>query len=113
MARQTEARVITINVNRYTLIYTSVFDATPQQVFRVLLDYDRLEETSESIRESRYLESDVKRGPGHYVFLNTCTERGTRYVPICKDAEGVDRSSTHERVSRIVVDHFRSAFVAP
>jgi len=94
MARQTEARVITINVNtrgrgialalllhwfavlpavageilkvqvdrhgsRYTLVSTSVFDATPEQVFRVLIDYDRLDEISESIKESRYLESDV------------------------------------------------------
>ncbi len=55
----------------------------------------------------------LEGGPGHYVFLNTCTKRGTRYVPICKDAEGVDRSSTHGLASRIVVDHFRSALVAP
>lgn len=55
----------------------------------------------------------LEGGPGHYVFLNTCTKRGMRYVPICKDAEGVDRSSIHELVSRIVVDHFRSAFAAP
>jgi len=44
---------------RYILVSTTVFDAAPEQIFRVLIDYDRLDEISETIKESRYLESDV------------------------------------------------------
>ena len=44
------------NGSRYSLVSTTNFDATPEQVFRVLIDYDQLAEISKTIKESRYLE---------------------------------------------------------
>jgi len=41
---------------RYTLVSTTHFNASPNQVFSVLIDYDRLAEISKSIKESRYLD---------------------------------------------------------
>ena len=55
----------------------------------------------------------LKGGPGHYVFLNQCTSRGIRYVPICKDNEGVERAKVHMAASEIVNHHFESVFGAP
>jgi predicted dienelactone hydrolase len=48
----------------------------------------------------------LEGGPGHYVFLNQCTSRGKRYVPICEDNEGVDRADVHLATSEIVRRHF-------
>jgi predicted dienelactone hydrolase len=52
----------------------------------------------------------LKGGPGHYTFLNQCTSRGLRYVPICADTEGVDRAAIHAQTSELVLHHFNSAF---
>ncbi|MEL6364926.1 MAG: prolyl oligopeptidase family serine peptidase [Pseudomonadota bacterium] len=47
---------------------------------------------------------------GHYSFLNACTARGRRFVAVCRDAEGVDRSAVHDQAADMVIEHFRSAF---
>ncbi len=42
----------------------------------------------------------------HYVFLNACTARGQRFVPVCKDAKTVDRRAVHEAAGDAVIRHF-------
>ncbi len=42
-------------------------------------------------------------GVGHFVFLSLCTERGRRYVPICKDPAHVTRAEVHMPVIDLVV----------
>lgn len=44
----------------------------------------------------------------HYVFLNECTARGQRFVPACKDAQGVDRLASHEAAADAVIRHFNA-----
>jgi predicted dienelactone hydrolase len=44
----------------------------------------------------------------HYVFLNACTSRGQRFVPVCKDAKGVDRLALHDAAAEAVVRHFNA-----
>ncbi len=40
---------------------------------------------------------------GHYSFLNTCTERGIRHVPICAEPLGIDRQRVHAEAIDVVV----------
>ncbi len=55
------AEIIDIEVDRdgrrYELVSTTHFDATPEQVFAVLIDYDQLSRISATIKDSRYIES--------------------------------------------------------
>lgn len=55
------AEIVDIEVNRdgrrYELVSTTHFDANPQQVFAVLIDYDELSRISPTIKESRFVES--------------------------------------------------------
>ncbi len=44
----------------------------------------------------------------HYVFLNACTSRGQRFVPVCKDANGVDRLALHDAAADVVIRHFNA-----
>jgi predicted dienelactone hydrolase len=48
----------------------------------------------------------ILTGPGHYIFLNPCNKRGKKYVPVCKDPDGVSRSKTHLEVVQAVEDYF-------
>ena len=47
-------------------------------------------------------------GATHYVFLNECTSRGRRFVPVCKDPESLDRSALHDDAARKIIDHFNT-----
>jgi len=55
------AEIVDIEVNRdgrrYALVSTTHFDASPEQVFSVLIDYDQLSRISTTIKESRFVES--------------------------------------------------------
>jgi predicted dienelactone hydrolase len=44
---------------------------------------------------------------GHYTFLAACTGRGRETVPICRDADGVDRAEVHQRVRDMELAFFR------
>lgn len=35
-------------------------------------------------------------GVGHYIFLDPCTPKGKRHVPICKDSMGIEREEVHD-----------------
>ncbi len=57
-----------------------------------------------------YLEShlpdarvEIIEGAGHYVFMSVCTDRGRRYVAVCKDSGDIDRGKVHERVVNAVL----------
>jgi predicted dienelactone hydrolase len=43
---------------------------------------------------------------GHYAFLAECTPHGKEVVPICRDADGVDRVAVHAEVSRLALEFF-------
>lgn len=47
---------------------------------------------------------EIVEGAGHYVFLAECTARGQRHVPVCKDAEGIDRGAVHGEVIDSVLE---------
>ncbi|MFN0025096.1 MAG: alpha/beta hydrolase family protein [Parvularculaceae bacterium] len=47
-------------------------------------------------------------GAAHYSFLNECTPRGRRFLPICKDA-GAARADLHDRAATLAIEHFRMA----
>ncbi len=49
---------------------------------------------------------------GHYIFLNACTSRGKRFVPVCKDAKGVDRVTIHEDAAA-QIEKFLDSFLSP
>ncbi|MAW78841.1 MAG: peptidase [Parvularcula sp.] len=55
-------------------------------------------------------EMNIYSDAGHYVFLNACTSRGKRYVPVCKDASSVDRVAIHEDAAAQIESHFDSVF---
>lgn len=44
---------------------------------------------------------------GHYTFLSECSPFGKSVVPICNDAEGVDRNQVHQQVSKIAFQFFQ------
>jgi len=44
----------------------------------------------------------------HYAFLNACTARGLRFVPVCKDAKGADRLALHEAAADALIQHFNA-----
>ncbi|MEM7452632.1 MAG: alpha/beta fold hydrolase, partial [Pseudomonadota bacterium] len=46
----------------------------------------------------------VIEGAGHYVFLSPCTKRGKRYVPVCEDADTIDRERVHAEVAASVIE---------
>ncbi|MEL6446404.1 MAG: alpha/beta hydrolase [Pseudomonadota bacterium] len=46
----------------------------------------------------------VIEGAGHYVFLSPCTKRGKRYVPVCEDADTIDRERVHAEVVASVIE---------
>jgi predicted dienelactone hydrolase len=48
-------------------------------------------------------------GVGHYVFLDTCTERGRNSLPmLCQDAPGVDRNAIHAKTASLALQFFAS-----
>ncbi len=49
-------------------------------------------------------------GAGHYVFLNTCNKRGKKYVPICKDGDGIGRGQIHAEAVKQVSEFFADQF---
>lgn len=44
---------------------------------------------------------------GHYVFLSECGQAGKEMLPICRDAETVDRAEVHNEVSEMALKFFR------
>jgi uncharacterized protein YndB with AHSA1/START domain len=58
--------------SRYTLVSTTFFDAAPEQIFRVLIDYDRLAQISRTIEESRFLEPDADGRTLVFTRLGAC-----------------------------------------
>lgn len=70
--------------SRYLLVSTTHFDAEPEQVFRVLLDYDRLAEISKTVEESRYLEPDDDGQMLVYTRMRACV------VFLCKTIEKIE-----------------------
>lgn len=44
---------------------------------------------------------------GHYTFLSECTSEGENLLPICRDAEGVNRAIVHKQVSEMALKFFR------
>ena len=70
------AEIMDIKVDRdgrrYTLVSTMHFDAMPDQVFSVLIDYDELAGVSTTIKESRYLESDGDSRTLVYTRIGVC-----------------------------------------
>lgn len=44
---------------------------------------------------------------GHYVFLSECTQAGKDLIPICRDAETVDRAAIHREVSQMALKFFQ------
>ena len=54
--------------------------------------------------------SDVEILPGqvaHYTFLSDCTPFGKTILAICRDAESVDRTELHKKVSQMAFEFFR------
>jgi predicted dienelactone hydrolase len=47
---------------------------------------------------------------GHYAFLNTCTDHGKKYVPICMDEAGVERSLIHQQTAAAIVSDLQIVF---
>ncbi|MBZ5538691.1 MAG: peptidase [Acidobacteriia bacterium] len=44
---------------------------------------------------------------GHYVFLDTCTDRGKNSLPmLCQDAPGVDRNAIHAKTATLALQFF-------
>lgn len=70
--------------SRYLLVSTTHFDAEPEQVFRVLLDYDGLAEISKTVEESRYLEPDDDGQMLVYTRMRACV------VFLCKTIEKIE-----------------------
>jgi predicted dienelactone hydrolase len=48
---------------------------------------------------------------GHYAFLAECTPNGKKAVPICRDADGVDRAVVHAEMSRLALEFFEGIWV--
>ncbi|MCP4896667.1 MAG: peptidase [bacterium] len=57
-------------------------------------------------------EVETLPGVGHYTFLAECTPRGKKYLPICRDREGVNRVEIHQLVAEDVLGFF-SRSLAP
>lgn len=91
-ANAAEIRSIKIDRNgdRYTLVSITHFDATPRQVFQVLIDYDRLAAISETIKESRYLKSDDDNHSLVFTRIGACV------LFYCKTIVKVERLETIE-----------------
>jgi len=83
------AEITDIEINRsgsrYLLVSRTHFDATPEQVFRVLLDYDQLAEISKTIKESRYLEPEDDGQALVYTRIRVCV------FFFCKTIEKIER----------------------
>jgi len=47
---------------------------------------------------------------GHYAFLAECTPYGKMTLPICRDADGVDRAAVHVLVSQIAFQFFEKGW---
>lgn len=58
--------------SRYILVSTTFFDAAPEHIFRVLIDYDRLAQISSTIEESRFLEPDADGRTLVFTRLGAC-----------------------------------------
>jgi predicted dienelactone hydrolase len=43
---------------------------------------------------------------GHLTFLAECGPYGLKTLPICRDADGVDRAAVHQRVSKMALEFF-------
>lgn len=68
------------------------------------------DEVAPSLTNAEYLASEIPGAAlhlileaGHYVFLNECTARGRRFVPVCKDPSGVDRRRVHEDTAELII----------
>lgn len=46
---------------------------------------------------------------GHYAFLTVCTRKGQTTVPICKDAQGVNRARVHREVANMAYEFFEGS----
>ena len=44
---------------------------------------------------------------GHYTFLSKCTSDGKNLLPICRDAETVNRAAVHKEVGEMAFKFFR------
>lgn len=75
---------MTRNGSRYLFVSTTHFDATPEQVFRALIDYDRLADISKAIKESRYME------PGDDGQILVYTRIGTCVFLFCRTIEKIE-----------------------
>ena len=47
---------------------------------------------------------------GHYTFLSECTPDGKNLLPICRDAETVNRAAVHKEVGEMAFEFFRKNF---
>ncbi|HYE73798.1 MAG TPA: dienelactone hydrolase family protein [Blastocatellia bacterium] len=45
---------------------------------------------------------------GHYTFLAECSQTGKTLIPVCRDADGVDRAKVHQEVSEMALKFFQS-----
>lgn len=70
----------------------------------------RADEVAPPLTNAEYLASHIPNASiqlipdaGHYVFLNECTPRGRRFVPVCKDPDGVSRASVHDETVGLVL----------
>jgi len=59
------------------------------------------------IRLARFEKID---GARHYSFLDDCTKRGKRYVPVCKDSPGYNRAQGHDDVAEQAIGYFDKTF---
>lgn len=64
---------------------------------------------ADKIRTSRFKSFD---NVGHYAFLDECAPRAIKWIPVCKDADGVDRAALHDETAALAADFFRGGFAA-
>jgi predicted dienelactone hydrolase len=62
---------------------------------------------ADKIRTSTYRSFDSAR---HFAFLNECSPKGGKRIPVCRDAPGVDRSAIHDEAALLAVNHFGASF---
>ncbi|MCB2112707.1 MAG: hypothetical protein KDD85_04070 [Parvularculaceae bacterium] len=61
----------------------------------------------------RRAQFETIEGAGHYSFLDECSKRGRRFVPVCRDAPGYDRVKGHDKVAGLAIGYFTDAFSSP
>ncbi len=50
---------------------------------------------------------EILQGATHYGFLNTCTARGRRFVPVCADDPAMPRADVHDQAIAFIETHLR------